>query len=104
MPNTEWHQYDRYVAIMDPGEQKTIRSARVIQAKIKKHHIGKSIRVANHGRSLIAELTDRYLNNYILLTDNHLGSWVTMYTLINGNADVIISERGAFYGDKQIFK
>ena len=105
MPKTEWHQYDRYLSMISPGEgQRSIRSARVVQAKIKKHHVGKSIRVANHGRSLTVELTDKNLSSYIFITKDNIGSWVTMYTLVNGIAGVEISERGAFNGDKQVLK
>lgn len=38
VPNTEWHQFDRFLNIM--GSNQSLRILRVIQAKITKDHIG----------------------------------------------------------------
>jgi len=105
MPNTNWHQYDRYIAPLDNmGNNASVRIARVMQAEIKPEHIGKNVFVIKSIRTIIANLCSNVSENGILISQEHVGLWVTMYILINGQLGILISERGAFHGDKQIFK
>jgi len=106
VPNTEWHQYDRYMASMgavDCTIKQSFRSARVIQAKITPEHVGKSISCVSSTGVFLAELTCD-AKDATLIKEENVGLWITLYILANGQAGMKFCEKGAFYGDKEILK
>jgi len=43
IPNTSWHQFDRYQVAVTTGKQKSEITHRVVQAEIKLHHINQFV-------------------------------------------------------------
>jgi hypothetical protein len=104
IPNTEWHQYDRYMAsILSPNPQ-SYRTARVIQAKITPEHIGKYINPIQLAGIVLVDLDDKPNNDNILITKDYVDSWITFYILCNGKTGIVICQKGAFNGDNQILR
>jgi len=107
IPDTKWHQYDRYMVSMgtvNPSIKQSFRSARIIQAKITSKHIGRSVMYLSSVGLLSAQLTNNQADNTILLEQKHIGLWITLYIIADGQAGVTFCERGAFHGDKQILR
>lgn len=102
VPNTEWYQYDRYMAPLGVvGKNVSIRTARVIQAKIQPEHVGNKIHSKFNGGVLFVRFSNA---GDTIISQEHVGLWITVYILNNGNIDFTICQRGAFHGDKQILK
>jgi len=104
IPDTEWHQYDRYMASLSVGPQQSFRSARVIQAKVNTKHLGKNIIITNSTGIISIELTNQSTKDTMPIKSEHVGLWITLYILANGETGITFCERGAFNGDKQILK
>ena len=105
LPNTQWYQYDRYMAMLgQAGNNVSKRTGRVIQAQIKQEHVGKTLSSMVSKGITVANLDDTPSENGILISQKHVGLWVTMYILVNNQIGITICEKGAFYGDKQILK
>lgn len=107
IPNTEWHQYDRYMASLlsfKDSNQQSCRTARVIQAKVKQEHVGKYINHKYMSGMLFVNLGNKANNDNILITKNHIDLWITLYLLCNGQTGIVICEKGAFSGDNQILR
>jgi len=103
VPNTEWYQYDRYVALLDtPGVHVPTRVARVVQALIKPEHIGKRVNFKQAIGLFYASLEDTPSEQGLLVCKEHVGLWISIYVLINKQAGIQFCERGAFHGDQQI--
>lgn len=94
--DTEWFQFDRLAAPMAPGVHRPCRTHRVIQAKIKDHHVGLSVEGLQDG----PQRRWYWLDNKsfgatvmkIALTD--VGKWITAIIPSRGIPYVVISERG----------
>jgi len=105
VPNTHWYQYDRFMAMFGKtGSDVSQRVGRVIQAQITQEHVGKTLSCMVSKGITVANLDDTPSENGILISQEHVNLWVTMYILVNNQIGITICERGAFYGDKQIFK
>lgn len=105
VPDTNWHQYDRYIAPLGiVGKGISTKTARVVQAEIKPEHLGMGVTISSSTGVLFVSLCDTPSKNDILISQDHVGLWLTTYILINGHIGFIISQRGAFNGDKQILK
>jgi len=103
VPNTSWHQYDRYLAFLgDFGENASSRSARVVQAEIKHHHVGQSVRYMRVNNTSFINMDNSQTGKIISSED--VGLWITGYILSNGKTGLEFCRRGAFNGDKQILK
>ncbi len=105
IPNTEWYQYDRYLAMLgNVGKNMSSRTARIIQAKITPEHIYKTLCLTEFPGVLMATLCDDKSKDGILVSQEHVNLWVTMYILVHGQIGITISKRGAFHGDEQVLK
>ena len=105
MPNTQWHQYDRYMAMLGAtGNNMSTKTARVVQAEIKPEHIGKAIHITNSARTILVYLCENIPKGDILISQEHVGLWATVYILNTGKIGFVISQRGAFNGDEQILR
>lgn len=100
VPNTEWYQYDRYMASLSVGSQ-SFRSARVVQAKITPSHVGKYISSSYAPGALLIEINTKSKNG-ILVKAKDVNLWLTAYILVNKKIGLTVCEKGAFNGDKQI--
>jgi len=105
VPNTEWYQYDRYMATLGAvGNNMSSRTARVIQAKVQPEHVGKKICLTIFPYTTIATFCNDILKDGILISQEHVGLWVTMYILTNNKIGITMSKKGAFHGDEQVLK
>jgi hypothetical protein len=101
---TDWYQYDRYMAMLGgTGENMATRVARIVQARLQNKHLGKKIQIVKSIGITVVDLSDNIDSNFVI-SKEHIGQWITIYLLVNGKSGVIISEKGAFNGDEQIFR
>lgn len=101
VPNTEWHQFDRYHSIVSvSAESICYRTARVVQAKILSSHL-------SMGFVSQKDYKPGFLNTYFYLKafkeNSHLGSiingdsigkWLSLILLPDDKVAVQISDRG----------
>jgi len=103
VPNTSWHQYDRFVAPLgEYGKNVSARIARVVQAEIKSCHVGLSAQYICINHTAFINLQDS--SDGRVITSKDIGLWITGYILYNGETGLEICEKGAFNGDKFILK
>jgi hypothetical protein len=108
IPNTEWHQYDRYMAslmsVKTPNESQSHRTARVVQAKITPEHVDRYIHCVHMAGIVLVDLGNEPNNDNILITKDCVGLWITLYILCNGKIGIVICQKGAFNGDDQVLR
>lgn len=102
VPNTEWHQFDRFCSIMNgSGDNISCRTARVIQAKIVSDHI--YMNLTKHK----VKTTDNKIKYYFFLesmepgregdsviTQQAVGKWLSLILLPDDKCAVQLSKRG----------
>jgi hypothetical protein len=83
IPNTEWHQFDKFIAVLGEGTYKSVRTHMVLQAKIKSEHIGKFISI-NYYTGDICDAFECKLTNEaipsstcIQIEESHCNKWFT---------------------------
>ena len=98
LPNTEWHQFDRYELNLETGQEK--RTLRIVQAKIQKEHLGFMMQYGGNDDFLIVQ----YLNNASetirypseTITENLLGKWATVVLPKNKKPYFLICNKGKY--------
>jgi hypothetical protein len=108
IPNTEWHHFDRYVALLEYGANESARVARVIQAEIKEDHVGR--RLLYSSRLQRKEAIDYYEEKIIMdclfsnlspgeqelvnINKEHTGRWFTFIWNEEGPSKIGFSDKG----------
>jgi hypothetical protein len=101
-PDTNWHQFDRFIAFLGDSGQQQNRIARIIQAEIKQNHVGKYIIIKDTTSMSMIELQDEKADFKIV--DFHVSKWLTAVLYIDNRIGIYISDRGRFYEHHQILK
>jgi hypothetical protein len=111
IPNTEWHQFDRYESSLGGiGVSPIKRVARIIQAKIQEHHLGMFLCYnIDDSKFLWASVESclpksEGIQRAIKITDTYLDHWLSLCICANRKYELYIGERGKFNGNKQVFR
>lgn len=103
IPNTEWHQFDRFCCISNSDNEPVVRRmARVVQAKINQEHIlmnlsKRSLFVSNSKQLtffFFLESLESGLKGDNILTQQAVGQWLSLILLPDNSHAVQLSERG----------
>lgn len=94
--DTEWFQFDRLAAPMAPGVHKPCRTHRVIQAKIKDHHVGHIIASEQNSQKLECWIANGGILIHVRkrITEEDVGKWLTAIIPSRGTPYFVVSERG----------
>lgn len=111
VPNTSWHQFDRFSVIVSEGTHAPTRTHRVIQAEITKDHLGLYLVCSDSGGyyswAVVRDLGDADTKCFHkLLTKEHIGMWLTVILPGRDYPRITFAARGKMYGtdDKHISK
>jgi hypothetical protein len=109
IPNTSWHQFDRFSVIVSEGTQQPTRTHRIVQAEIIPDHVGLYLVCSDSGGyyswTVVRDLEDTDKNCfYKLLTDKHVGKWLTVILPDRDYPRVTFSAKGKMYDNKHISK
>lgn len=104
VPNTEWYQFDRYMAFM-MNESKPVRKARYVQAKILPEHVGMYLCYNNRDIRLVWASVKGTSSgsNCRPIVSKDVGQWLTVRVSHREQPAVFLAERGSRSG-KQLFK
>ena len=106
VPNTKWHQFDRYVIPACEGTHTPTRIYRAVQAEVQEHHVGMFV-VCQHANGRFfwaivahskAPETDYCFNKPI--TEAQVGKWVTVVLPQRGSPFMSFAPRGRINDDK----
>ena len=82
IPNTDWYQFDRYLAAVAIGKNVPERTHRVIQAEIKKHHVGNLLvgSIKNHTLFcyLINKDDKKEYDFKVQIEEQHISKWISV--------------------------
>ena len=108
VPNTSWHQFDRFSAIVSEGIAQSKRTHRVIQAEIRPHHVGLSLICSHTGGyyswAIVQELNDSSKHQFFckVLRKDHVGKWLTVVLPDGDYPGMTFSIKGKMYDNKHI--
>lgn len=97
VPDTKWYQFDRYISPVAVGQQKSLRTARAIQAEINSSHLDKYIigSTKNSNMSWAIVSDDRKEHDLkIKVEEKHIGLWLTLVLLCQKSPIISLSNRG----------
>jgi hypothetical protein len=101
VPNTEWHQFDRFYTILNGSSQSlTYRAARVIQAKINNFHIGMNLSL--HKMEESNNIESFYYLEHLregcgydnIITKSAMDKWLSLILLPNDTVAVQLTQKG----------
>jgi hypothetical protein len=104
---TEWHQFDRYVAIISGGSQRPKLVCRAVQALIDKSHIGQYIIYTRSGSSYHASIVSEMpsIKRAVFVKpvlEHYVGSWLTIAMPHNDYPYIALAAKGSLHGIRQI--
>jgi hypothetical protein len=103
VPDTTWHQFDRFIAAVAEGKQSPYRTHRVLQAKICAHHLGQYVMCSNSGGyyfwAIVGDKKDCFFIKQI--TEHHIDRWVTIVLPSRGFPYMNFSDKGKMNNDHQ---
>ena len=102
-PNTQWHQFDRYKVEFDT--KKSVRIFRAIQVMITEDYVDKYICYnCNNARFMWACIKDFRGKgaSYFKIQNEHVSKWLTLLVSINDKPQLLLTEKGRFYGGIQL--
>jgi hypothetical protein len=106
VPNTSWHQFDRFSVIVSEGTHQPTRTHRVIQAKIKEEHIGffltKGPSNRPYPRWAVSKVQHPFDSLCMRITKEHVGKWLTVILPSRGRSEITFSVRGKMHDNKHI--
>ena len=101
LPNTEWHQFDRYEVPLAVGNHKGKRILRALQAEIKPEHKDSFI-----VRTVKGEFDEKQEFRFsdepsedsacILIDENNIGKWFTATIDFNGTIRFCFTDKGKY--------
>ena len=99
VPDTIWHQFDRFIVPASEGTHISVRIYIAVQAEIRDHHVGKYV-VCKHESHFLCAIVDsctqpetEYSYNR-QITKAHVGKWVTVVLPKEGSPFMRFSIRG----------
>jgi len=102
--DTDWYQFDRYVATIQQGKQTPLRSHRIIQAEIKEHHVGHRVIGTLENKfftwALVSEKekVDEEHDYDRPIERDDIGRWISVVLYSNGPVLVSFSAKGKTHG------
>jgi putative ribosome biogenesis GTPase RsgA len=94
VPNTEWHQFDRYLVILESsGKQRSTLFAKVIQAKVTEEHVGKYISSSKIDSVVYFSVEEK--KSGIMITSEDVDKWLTV-AIKNKSINVFLGSKGQF--------
>lgn len=101
IPDTEWHQFDRYEVPLAVGKHDGKRIIRALQAKIQPEHEGKFIHHLIEGEfdekqsfMFFDDPSDEAPS--IFITEENVGKWFTVTIDFNGKIKFCFTEKGRY--------
>ena len=110
VPETSWHQFDRYQAVVAIGKQKSTITHRVVQAEITLDHVGQFLVCSSTEERFfrvdVQNLKDFGENDSLhkLITKDHIGKWLTIILPEKDNPTITFSIRGKMNDNQYISK
>ena len=109
VPNTHWHQFDRFVVVIGDGNvTEPLKTHCVTQAEILPRHQGQSLVCSNSGGYFfwvvvqdLKKAGDDYKFSK-LLTDRHVGKWLTLILPKEDYPTLTFSTKGKMYDNQPI--
>jgi len=108
VPNTSWHQFDRFSVIVSEGTPKPTKTHQVVQAEIISQHIGLSLicsETGGHYSWTIVEDLKNIDKKYFfckMLKKHHVGKWLTVILPYKDYPGITFSTKGKMYDNKHI--
>jgi len=108
VPDTSWHQFDRFIAIVFPGTRTSEVTHRVIQAEIKSHHVGLSLVSSRTGDhffwAIVQDIQNAKEISFFnkLITKEHIGKWLTVILPEKDYPAVTFSIKGKMHDNQYI--
>ena len=108
VPETSWHQFDRYQVIITTGTQQSEITHRVVQAEIKPHHVGQLLVGSPIGNccfwGVVQNVEDFKKNSFFqkTITKDHIGKWLTVILSEEDPPAIVFSTRGQMYDHQRI--
>jgi len=100
VPDTEWHQFDRFVVEANPGTHKPVRTHMVVQALLKEQHVG-CLMVCDRGTShrLRVEIKKKNGKRKFIkeITERDVGRWITLVAPSKGLPYVAFADKGRLH-------
>jgi hypothetical protein len=98
VPDTEWFQFDRYLAYLSFGTNSSVRTHRVVQAKIKENHIDCFLAASLKDTYFCWAVLDKDKDNehdYIYqIKENDIGKWITISLVNRKSVSVSFATKG----------
>jgi len=100
IPDTEWHQFDKFSMTVAPGKYRPNRTHQVVQALIKPHHVGKVVEL-NTDKKLTArsarvidkdKRSDRFF--FFNIRERHIGQWLSLAVEKDSSVKIGFCKRG----------
>lgn len=106
VPDTNWHQFDRFSVIVSEGRQEATRTHRVVQAEIFSSHIGLYLICSNsysyYSWTVVRDLRDTDAKLFHRrLTKKHAGQWLTLILPAQGYPMTTFSVRGKMHANNK---
>jgi hypothetical protein len=92
LENTKWHQFDRFISFLDQLGPQCNRVFRCIQVQIQQNHVGQYIIVDRIQFVYFVTLGDNKTD--FVITDEHVGKWLTLKISHKGKFSIMVSEKG----------
>jgi len=100
VPDTEWYQFDRYhVLFNELGQQKSIRIARVIQARIQNKHVGRHL--LYNGDTYFFQIKINGKEKGYIIEKKDVGKWLTV-SIADSKISFCFAEKGKLDGHQQV--
>jgi len=100
VPDTSWHQFDRFIVELAHGTQRSQVTHRVVQAEIKASVLGQYVICSKSGShffwTLVGKAEATRTNSFFskLITERHVGKWLTLVLPENDYPSITFSTRG----------
>lgn len=85
---TEWHQFDRFIATVQEGQLQSQLVYRAIQAKILPEFLGRYLISHDNMWTLVEHGGD------LQITESLIGQWITLVMPVDKDPYITLSERG----------
>jgi len=109
VPNTTWHQFDRFAVLVSEGTQFPMKLHQVVQAEITSKHVGLSLMSSNVGGSYcwILVKDSKELKNYTFcesIEEKHIGKWLSIILPRRDYPKISFLIKGKIHDNKHLSK
>jgi hypothetical protein len=108
VPNTLWHQFDRFIVVVSEGTPQPIKTHQVAQAEIKDIHVGLSLVGSNNGGcyfwTMVQDIRQSNKNSFLckLIEEEDVGKWLTVVLPSRDYPRITFSTKGKINDNKYI--